>query len=153
VVFLCRPTMPVNTWNTPATRLSSFRSLLCNGQIWLFAKLDATLFSNKECAITSLLSVSFLKQPWLASFLTLLVWTKVFACIRWSKLSSFFFNFQRVVNNYLICYFFFHNNPNDRINWWLPALPFSFLIFVYDETRKYILRHNPGGWVERETYY
>jgi sodium/potassium-transporting ATPase subunit alpha len=40
-----------------------------------------------------------------------------------------------------------------RINWWLPALPFSLLIFVYDEIRKYILRHNPGGWVERETYY
>merc|ERR1712051_90993 len=37
--------------------------------------------------------------------------------------------------------------------WWLPALPFSALIFVYDETRKYILRQRPGGWVEKETYY
>ncbi|XP_067123050.1 sodium/potassium-transporting ATPase subunit alpha-like isoform X2 [Centruroides vittatus] len=37
--------------------------------------------------------------------------------------------------------------------WWLPALPFSLLIFVYDETRRYILRRNPGGWVEKETYY
>ena len=37
--------------------------------------------------------------------------------------------------------------------WWLPALPFSALIFVYDETRKYILRQRPGGWVEQETYY
>lgn len=40
-----------------------------------------------------------------------------------------------------------------RINWWLPAIPFSILIFVYDECRKFILRRNPGGWVERETYY
>merc|ERR1712033_135000 len=41
-----------------------------------------------------------------------------------------------------------------RINWWLPALPFSLLIFCYDETRKFILRRNgPGSWIERETYY
>jgi sodium/potassium-transporting ATPase subunit alpha len=40
-----------------------------------------------------------------------------------------------------------------KLNWWLPAIPFSFLIFVYDECRKFILRRNPGGWVERETYY
>merc|ERR1712209_208796 len=39
-------------------------------------------------------------------------------------------------------------------NWWLPALPFSLLIFVYDESRKYLLRRNgPGSWIERETYY
>merc|ERR1712142_1047661 len=39
-------------------------------------------------------------------------------------------------------------------NWWLPALPFSLLIFCYDETRKYLLRRNgPGSWIERETYY
>ncbi|GIY26490.1 hypothetical protein CDAR_223771 [Caerostris darwini] len=40
-----------------------------------------------------------------------------------------------------------------KLNWWFPALPFSFLIFVYDEARRFILRRNPGGWVERETYY
>ncbi|RDD36748.1 Sodium/potassium-transporting ATPase subunit alpha [Trichoplax sp. H2] len=40
-----------------------------------------------------------------------------------------------------------------RFTWWLPALPFSLLIFVYDECRRYILRRNPGGWVEKETYY
>lgn len=37
--------------------------------------------------------------------------------------------------------------------WWLPALPFSITILIYDEVRKYILRRNPGGWVEQETYY
>merc|ERR1711874_21399 len=41
-----------------------------------------------------------------------------------------------------------------KINWWLPAIPFSLLIFCYGETRKYLLRRLPAGnWVERETYY
>merc|ERR1711911_234600 len=40
------------------------------------------------------------------------------------------------------------------INWWLPAIPFSLLIFVYDECRKTLLRRTgPGSWIERETYY
>merc|ERR1712107_638417 len=34
-----------------------------------------------------------------------------------------------------------------KINWWLPAMPFSLLIFCYDETRKFLLRRNPGGWI------
>jgi len=39
-------------------------------------------------------------------------------------------------------------------NWWVPAIPFSILIFCYDETRKYLLRRQPAGsWIERETYY
>jgi sodium/potassium-transporting ATPase subunit alpha len=37
--------------------------------------------------------------------------------------------------------------------WWLVPMPFSALIFIYDEVRKYIIRHRPGGWVEKETYY
>jgi len=36
--------------------------------------------------------------------------------------------------------------------WW-PPMPFSLLVIVYDEVRKYIIRHNPGGLVERLTYY
>ncbi|GIY41624.1 regulator of nonsense transcripts 1 [Caerostris darwini] len=40
-----------------------------------------------------------------------------------------------------------------RLNWWFPAIPFSILIFVYDEIRRFILRRNPGGWVEMESYY
>merc|ERR1712066_1037509 len=40
-----------------------------------------------------------------------------------------------------------------KVNWWFPAFPFSLLIFVFDETRKYLLRQFPGGWVEKETYY
>uniref|UniRef100_A0AAQ4Q9A5 Sodium/potassium-transporting ATPase subunit alpha n=1 Tax=Gasterosteus aculeatus aculeatus TaxID=481459 RepID=A0AAQ4Q9A5_GASAC len=37
--------------------------------------------------------------------------------------------------------------------WWFCAFPYSLLIFLYDEGRRYILRRNPGGWVEMETYY
>ncbi|VDP69100.1 unnamed protein product [Echinostoma caproni] len=41
-----------------------------------------------------------------------------------------------------------------RFTWWLPALPFSLLIFVYDEVRKLLLRKlPPNSWLERETYY
>merc|ERR1712241_1544907 len=40
-----------------------------------------------------------------------------------------------------------------KINWWFPAVPFSLLIFIFDESRKYLLRQFPGGWVEKETYY
>jgi sodium/potassium-transporting ATPase subunit alpha len=40
-----------------------------------------------------------------------------------------------------------------KINWWFPGIPFSLLIFIFDEVRKWILRNNPGGWVEKETYY
>ena len=40
-----------------------------------------------------------------------------------------------------------------KLNWWFPAAPFSLLIFVFDEIRKYLLRQNPGGWIEKETYY
>lgn len=37
--------------------------------------------------------------------------------------------------------------------WWLAPMPFSAAIFIYDESRKYLMRRTPGGWVERETYY
>merc|ERR1712048_496723 len=38
-------------------------------------------------------------------------------------------------------------------SWWFTGVPFSLLIWIYDETRRYLLRKYPGGWVERETYY
>lgn len=40
-----------------------------------------------------------------------------------------------------------------KFMWWLPAMPFSLLILIYDEIRKLMIRRNPGGWVEQETYY
>jgi len=39
-------------------------------------------------------------------------------------------------------------------HWWLVPMPFSLIIFMYDEIRKYLLRTlGPGSWVELETYY
>ncbi|XP_052592472.1 sodium/potassium-transporting ATPase subunit alpha-4 [Peromyscus californicus insignis] len=40
-----------------------------------------------------------------------------------------------------------------KINWWFCAIPYSILIFIYDEFRKLIIRRRPGGWLEKETYY
>ncbi|KAH9501688.1 Sodium/potassium-transporting ATPase subunit alpha-1, partial [Dermatophagoides farinae] len=40
-----------------------------------------------------------------------------------------------------------------KFSWWLLPLPFSFLIFIFDEIRRFLLRRNPGGWIEQETYY
>ncbi|PIO27199.1 hypothetical protein AB205_0026880, partial [Aquarana catesbeiana] len=40
-----------------------------------------------------------------------------------------------------------------KVTWWFCAFPYSLLIFVYDEVRKFILRRDPGGWVEKESYY
>jgi sodium/potassium-transporting ATPase subunit alpha len=37
--------------------------------------------------------------------------------------------------------------------WWMAPMPFMLVIFIYDECRRAILRRNPGGWVEKETYY
>merc|ERR1711868_342437 len=37
--------------------------------------------------------------------------------------------------------------------WWFIPMPFSLIIFTYDEIRKTLIRRNPGGWVESETYY
>jgi len=37
--------------------------------------------------------------------------------------------------------------------WWCAAIPFNFLIFAYDEGRKYLIRQSPGGWLERTTYW
>uniref|UniRef100_A0A8C1J1J5 Sodium/potassium-transporting ATPase subunit alpha n=1 Tax=Cyprinus carpio TaxID=7962 RepID=A0A8C1J1J5_CYPCA len=37
-------------------------------------------------------------------------------------------------------------------SWWFCAFPYSFLIFVYDEIRKLILRRNPGG-TELELFF
>jgi hypothetical protein len=51
----------------------------------------------------------------------------------------------------------------DLIFWhWTPSMPFSILIFLYDETRKYLIRRHKKaykgtpdevGWLEKYTYY
>jgi len=37
--------------------------------------------------------------------------------------------------------------------WWCSAIPFNFFIFLYDESRKAMIRRAPGGWLERTTYW
>jgi len=40
-----------------------------------------------------------------------------------------------------------------NFSWWFCGVPFSLLIWIYDELRRYLIRKYPGGWVELETYY
>jgi sodium/potassium-transporting ATPase subunit alpha len=56
---------------------------------------------------------------------------------------------------------------NIRLTHWFPAMPFSIMIFIYDEARKYLMRltspeiidkvtgqaRRKPGWLERNTYY
>jgi len=36
---------------------------------------------------------------------------------------------------------------------WFPGVPWSILIFLYDETRKFYMRQEKDGWLERFTYW
>eukprot|EP00002_Diphylleia_rotans_P025318 TRINITY_DN4_c0_g1_i1.p1 TRINITY_DN4_c0_g1~~TRINITY_DN4_c0_g1_i1.p1 ORF type:complete len:1021 (-),score=231.41 TRINITY_DN4_c0_g1_i1:296-3358(-) len=57
----------------------------------------------------------------------------------------------------LLCYVPFLNvvfmTRPIRFAHWFPAFPWSLLIFLYDETRKYLIRQDPKGWLETFTYY
>merc|ERR1711910_198691 len=76
-------------------------------------------------------------------------------------MSNWFMNFGLFFETALACFLSYTPGMDKGLrmyplkwNWWLPAIPFSILIFCYDETRKYLLRRlPPGNWIERETYY
>jgi len=76
-------------------------------------------------------------------------------------MSNWFMNFGLFFETALACFLSYTPGMDKGLrmyplkwNWWLPAIPFSILIWCYDETRKYLLRRlPPGNWVERETYY
>jgi len=75
-------------------------------------------------------------------------------------MKNWFMNFGLVFETVLACFLSYTPGMEKGLRmyplkfyWWLPAMPFSLLIFCYDETRKYILRRSPGGWLESETYY
>merc|ERR1712179_553484 len=103
-----------------------------------------------------------------AFFVSIVVvqWADLIIC-KTRKLSVFqqgmknhFMNFGLVFETVLACILSYTPGMDKglrmyplKINWWLPAIPFSILIWCYDETRKFLLRRNPGGWVEKETYY
>merc|ERR1711973_886293 len=40
-----------------------------------------------------------------------------------------------------------------RFTWWTAGVPFSLMIYIYDEVRKGWIRKNQGGWVHRNTYW
>ena len=54
-----------------------------------------------------------------------------------------------------------------RFTHWMPGVPWSMMIFMYDETRKYMMRatspeivdavtgaiKRQAGWIEKSTYY
>ncbi|CAG0903103.1 unnamed protein product, partial [Darwinula stevensoni] len=75
-------------------------------------------------------------------------------------MTNWVMNFSLVFETLLAAVFCYTPGMDKAINmyplklvWWLPALPYFFLIVAYDECRKFLLRRNPGGWIERETYY
>merc|ERR1712088_124614 len=94
-------------------------------------------------------------------------WADLIIC-KTRKLSVFqqgmknhFMNFGLVFETVLACFLSYTPGMDKGLRmyplkfwWWLPALPFSALIFTYDELRKLLLRTlPPNNWVERETYY
>jgi len=40
-----------------------------------------------------------------------------------------------------------------RFTWWTAGVPFSLMIYIYDEVRKGWIRKNTNGWVHRNTYW
>jgi len=51
-----------------------------------------------------------------------------------------------------VCNIIFNTRPLHVLHWF-PGIPWSILIFTYDETRKYLMRKDPKGWIERFTYW
>lgn len=103
-----------------------------------------------------------------AFFITIVVvqWADLIACktrslsIKHQGMRNFWLNFGLVFETLLamfLCYVPAMNALGTRpiqFVHWLPALPFMMIIFMYDETRKYLLRTLPkGNFFERFTYY
>jgi len=40
-----------------------------------------------------------------------------------------------------------------RFTWWTAGVPFSLMIYIYDELRKGWIRKNEHGWIHRNTYW
>jgi sodium/potassium-transporting ATPase subunit alpha len=51
-----------------------------------------------------------------------------------------------------VCNVLFGTRPISLLHW-LPGVPFSILIFCYDESRKFLIRAMPGGFLDKKTYY
>lgn len=75
-------------------------------------------------------------------------------------MTNWFLNFGLVFETALAAFLSYTPGMSNGLNmyplewqWWFPAFPFSLVIWVYDEIRRYILRRYPGCWLDRETYY
>jgi sodium/potassium-transporting ATPase subunit alpha len=93
-------------------------------------------------------------------------WTDLIICktrrnsVFQQGMTNYFMNFGLVFETLLAAALSYTPGLDKGLNmyplkffWWLPAIPFSITILIYDEIRKAIIRKYPGGWVESETYY
>ncbi len=60
----------------------------------------------------------------------------------------------------LACFLLYTPNLNRALNlapnrflWWLPAVPFFFYLFAFNEARKYFIRKYPNRFAARELTY
>ena len=76
-------------------------------------------------------------------------------------MNNWVLNFGLVFETCVAAFLSYTPGTEDALNmyplmwhWWLPGVPFSILILIYDECRKVILRNlEPGSWLEKEAYY
>ena len=75
-------------------------------------------------------------------------------------LGNGFMNFGLMFETVLGCILIYVPFLNDvfgtrplHILHWMPGVPWSIMILVYDETRKYLMRGAPGGWIDTMTYW
>lgn len=146
--------------------LDFFLWIIDISQIWVTTYLVSMLLLMHHIfpfpGIITWPSVCSLRLSWLLSWLIVRDWSRVFVCrisgmIPFSVLMDFSYCVLPVImiktQLWFLTVFYKEIISFFRWSWWFPAFPFSIAIFIYDESRKYILRRNPGGFVERETYY
>lgn len=94
------------------------------------------------------------KLLWQHSFPTAQEWMLLSGCIQWSTwnlkdlMKHFTWPFTKGHTLPKHCFFLLINPVfvlPFRPMWWFCAFPYSLLIFIYDEVRKYLLRQSPGG--------
>lgn len=75
-------------------------------------------------------------------------------------LDNWTLNFSLVIETILLCFLLYMPGVDKLISvmplhyiWFLPCLPFGLMLWMYDEGRRYWIRHHPGSFIEKETYY
>lgn len=69
-------------------------------------------------------------------------------------------NFSMIFETCIACFLCYTPGMKEGLHmypvkwqWWCVPLPFFFLILIYEECRKFIIKKRPHGWVALETYY